>query len=87
MFFREVRPGSEMASQNDQNKAKWERKLSKPRRTVTIRNWDGAMRATPRTPRNCDGPRGSLSMRYWGWLANVRSRRGPRACFARIDRQ
>ena len=27
-FFREVHPGSEMASQNDQNKAKWERKLS-----------------------------------------------------------
>ena len=48
--------------------------------------WDGAMRATPRTPRSCDGPRGSLSMRLWGWLANVHSRRGSRACVARIDR-
>ena len=28
LFFREVHPGSEMASQNDQNKAKSERKLS-----------------------------------------------------------
>ena len=48
------------------------------------------MRATPRTPRSCDGPRGSLSMRplfVWGWLANVHSRRGSRACVARIDRR
>ena len=37
---------------------------------------------TPRTPRSCDGPRGSLSMRLWGWLANVHSRRGSRACVA-----
>ena len=33
---------------------------------MTIRNWDGAMRATPRTPWSCDGPRGSLSMRPLG---------------------
>ena len=39
-FFREVHPGSEMASQNDQNKAKRERKTFKPWRIVTIRNWD-----------------------------------------------
>ena len=25
-------------------------------------------------------------MRLWGWLANVHSRRGSRACVARIDR-
>ena len=42
-------------------------KTFKPLRIiVTIRNWDGAMRAAPRTPRSCDGPRGSLSMRPLG---------------------
>ena len=46
---------------------------------MTIRNWDGAMRATPRTPRSCDGPRGSLSMRPLG-LA------GQRALQARLAR-
>ena len=44
-----------------------------------IRNWDGAMRATPRTPRSCDGPRGSLSMQPLG-LA------GQRALQARLAR-
>ena len=38
-------------------------KTLKPWRIVAIRNWDGAMRANPRTPRSCGGPRGSLSMR------------------------
>ena len=47
-------------------------KAFKPCRIVTIRNWDGAMRATPRTPRSCDGPRGSLSMRPLG-LADQRA--------------
>ena len=37
-----------------------------PRRIVAIRNWGGVVRATPRTPRSCDGPRGSLSMRPLG---------------------
>ena len=46
---------------------------------MAIRNWDGAMRATPRTPRSCDGPRGSLSMRPLG-LA------GQRALQARLAR-
>ena len=46
---------------------------------MTIRNWDGAIRATPRTPRSCDGPRGSLSMRPLG-LA------GQRALQARLAR-
>ena len=45
------------------------------------------MRATPHTPRSCDGPLGSLSMRPLSWLANVHSRRGSRACVARIDRR
>ena len=44
----------------------------KPWRIVAIRNSDGAMRATPRTPRSCDGPRGSLSMRPLG-LAGKRA--------------
>ena len=54
-------------------------KTFKPWRIVAIRNWDGAMRATPRTPRSCDGPRGSLSMRPLG-LA------GQRALQARLAR-
>ena len=29
--------------------------IFKPWRIMTIRNWDGAMCATPRTPRSCDG--------------------------------
>ena len=33
---------------------------------MTIRNWDGAIRATPRTSESCDGPRGSISMRALG---------------------
>ena len=44
-----------------------------------MRNWGGAMSATPRTPRSCDGPRGSLSMRPLG-LA------GQRALQARLAR-
>ena len=39
---------------------------------MTIRNWGGVMRVTPRTPRSCDGPRGSLSMRPLG-LAGQRA--------------
>ena len=45
---------------------------------MTIRNWDGAIRATPRTPRSCDGPRGSVSMRPLG-LAGQRSLQARRA--------
>ena len=45
---------------------------------MTIRNWDGAIRATPRTPRSCDGPRGSVSMRPLG-LADRRSLQARRA--------
>ena len=59
-------------------------KTFKPWRVVAIRNWDGAMRATRRTTRSCDGPRGSLSMWslglvHGGWLANAHSRRGGEA--------
>ena len=50
-----------------------------PWRIMATRNLDGAMRATPRTPRSCDGPRGSLSMRPLG-LA------GQRALQARLAR-
>ena len=56
---------------------------------MAIRNWGGSIRATPRTPRSCDGPRGSLSMRPLG-LAGQRSLQAPgaaRACVARIDRR
>ena len=53
-------------------------KTFKPWRIVTIRNWDGAVRATPRTPRSCDGPRGSVSMRPLG-LAGRRSLQARRA--------
>ena len=46
---------------------------------MAIRSWDGAMRATPRTPQSCDGPLGSLPMRPLG-LA------GQRALQARLAR-
>ena len=49
---------------------------------MTIRNWDGAVRATPRTPRSCDGPRGSLSMRPLGLV----SQRALQARLARLCR-
>ena len=57
----------------------------KPRRIVVVRNWDGAIRATPRGPRSCDGPRGSVSMRPLhaafgaGWSAGQRSLQARRA--------
>ena len=54
-------------------------KTFKPWQIVAIRNWDGAIRATPRIPRSCDGHRGSLSMRPLG-LA------GQRALEARLVR-
>ena len=54
-------------------------KTFKPWRVVAIRNWGGAVRATQRTPRSCDGPRGSLSVRPLG-LA------GKRALQARLAR-
>ena len=54
---------------------------------MTIRNWDGLVPATPHTPRSCDRPRGSRSMRSLGlagqralqaWLARLcRSHRSP----------
>ena len=48
-FFRELRPASETASQNDQNKeANTRTETFKPWRIVAIRNWGGATRATPR---------------------------------------
>ena len=43
------------------------------------RNWGGAIRATPRTPRSCDGPRASVSMRPLGLLAGRRSLQARRA--------
>ena len=57
-------------------------KTVNPWRIVTIRNWGGAMRATPRTPRSCDGPRGSLSMRPLG----LAGKRALQARFARLYR-
>ena len=72
-FFREVHPGSEMASQNDRNKAKRERELSdhgESWRFVIGAVW---CVLTPRTPRSCDGPRGSLSMRHLGLAGQQRA--------------
>jgi hypothetical protein len=54
------------------------------RRIVTIRSWDGAMRATPRTPRSCDRPRGSVSMRPLG-LAGQRPLQARRCVQRRLE--
>ena len=51
-------------------------KTFNPWRIVAIRNLDGAVRATPRTPQSCDGPRGLVSMRPLG-LAGQRSLQAP----------
>ena len=76
-----------MASQNDQNKAKYERKLSnhdEPWRFVI-----GAVRValTPHTPLSCDGPRGLFFYAAFGAGWPTFTAGAARACVARIDRR
>ena len=86
-FFREVHPGSEKASQNDQNKENENENFQN--HGESWRFAIGAVRCV--RPHALLGAATGLVAHFrcglWGWLANVHSRRGSRACVARIDRR
>ena len=86
-FFREAHPGSEMASQNDQNKANMITETFKPRRIVAIRKLGRCG--------SC-GPTHFSELRRASWLSSdaafgagwsTFTPRVARACVARIDRR
>ena len=62
-------------------------KTFKPWRILAIRNWDGAVVQPHALLGAATGLVAHFRCGLWGWLANVHSRRGLRACVARIDRR
>ena len=86
--FREVNPASsEMARQKLTQQGKTKTKTFRPWRIVAIRIGPVRYVRTPRPIGAATGLMAHFRCGLWGWLANAHSRRGSRACVARIDRR